>query len=156
MQLDSTAFRSIVGVVPGDRLLAADARTIVQIAELAAGVDLDDDADERILLEAVGQHVCASAGIARDSVPVVSPLPLDHEDRMAWICALATQLTTTGARELAYVIAYLLTASDLELAPVESTFLGELREALSIPEERASELLATVTEIVTPGARDTR
>jgi hypothetical protein len=155
MQIDATAFRSIVSAVPGGSLLAADGRTIVQIAELAAGVDLDDDADERILLDAMSQHVCASAGIARESVPAVSPLPLDDEERIAWVCALATQLTTTGARELAYVVAYLLAASDLELAPVESVFLGELREALSIPEERASDLLGTVTEIVTPGARDT-
>jgi hypothetical protein len=83
---------------------------------------------------------------------VLSPLPIDAEERRAQIASLATQLATTSARELAYLVAYLLIVSDLELAPVETELLEGLQRALWIEGPRASELAAEVSELVTPGA----
>ena len=156
IDLDDRTFRRLTdAVMPGQRLAPSEAITIALIAQLAAGIDLDEDAVERGLLGAVIRHLCAFAGIPRSSVPVLSPLPLpeDAEERRARVTSLASQLVTTGARELALVVAHLLIVGDLELAPVETKLLEELRRALSIDARRARELIADVMESVTPGAR---
>lgn len=156
IELDASTFRRLIdAVMPGERLSPSETRTILLIAQLAAGIDLDEDTDERGLLRAFTRHLCAFAGIPESSVPVLSPLPLpiDVEERCARIAAISTQLPTTRARELAFVVAHLLIVSDLELAPVEAELLDGLRPALSIDARRADELVAEASELVTPGAR---
>jgi len=156
IELDDRTFRRLTdAVMPGERLAPSEAITIALIAQLAAGVDLDDDAAEGGLLGAVTRHLCAFAGIPRSSVPVLSPRPLpeDAEARSAWVNWLAGQLVTTRARELALVVAHLLIVADLELAPVETELHEELQRALLVDKRRARELIAEVTEAVTPGAR---
>lgn len=156
IDLDDKTFRRLTdAVMPGERLARPEAITIALIAQLAAGIDLDDDAAESGLLGAVIRHLCAFAVIPRSSVPVLSPRPLpeDPEARSAWVNWLAGQLVTTRARELALVLAHLLIVSDLELAPVESALLEELQRALRVDADRARELIAEVSESVTPGAR---
>jgi hypothetical protein len=154
IKLDARTFRRLTdAVMPGERLAPREAITVALIAQLAAGVDLDDDAAESGLLDAVIRNLCAFAGIPRSSVPVLSPRPLpkDVEGRSAWVNWLAGQLVTTEARELALVVAHLVIVADLELAPVEMKLGEELRRALSIDVQRARDLIAEVMEAVTPG-----
>ncbi|HWO20391.1 MAG TPA: hypothetical protein VNO30_16595 [Kofleriaceae bacterium] len=131
----------------------SEIRAILQIAQLAAGVDPTDDTDEHRLLGAVTYRLCTLAQIPISSVPVLSPLPIDAEERSALISSLAGRVVTTGGRELAFIVAYLLIVSDLELSPVESELLEGLQRALWIDQDRADELLLEASELVTPGAR---
>ncbi len=153
MEIDADRFHRIIhAVIPETASLSADdATAIVQICDLAASTDLDEDSDERAVFEAFAHEVCDSAGIPRDRVPVMSPLPIDDEERCAWIRRLGGKLTSEGARELAYVAANLLAVSDLEIAPVEQKMLEQLRGELGLGEDRARDLVATASEIVTPG-----
>jgi hypothetical protein len=84
---------------------------------------------------------------------VLSPLPGDAEERNAQIVSLASRLMSPQSRELAFVVAYLLIVSDLELGPLELELLEALRQALCIDGSRATDLLAEASELVTPGAR---
>ena len=97
--------------------------------------------------------MCRVAKIPISTVPVLSPLPDGDEERNAQIASLAGRLGATGARELAFALAYLLIVVDLEMAPVETELLEGLRRAFSIDSRRAAELLAQAAELVTPGAR---
>ncbi len=153
IELDDRTFGRLLDIVmPGRTPAATETSTILQIAQLAAGVDLDEDVDERGLLGTLTRQLCATAGIPLESVRPLSPLPIDAEERTARIASLAAGLATTSARELAYIVAYLLIVSDLELAPVETELLDGLRAALRVEDRRASELAAEVSELVTPGA----
>lgn len=153
MELDAITFRTLAKQLlpPRSTLSADEAAAVVQIAELAVGVDLEEGAEERALLQQIKRHVCAIGGISPDDVPEVSPLPLDDEERRAWCARLARRLASRGARELAYVLAYLCIAGDLELAPVEGSLIEDLQRALDIDNARADELVEAVAELATPG-----
>src|SRR5262245_18765242 len=117
MKIDAERFHRIIhAVVPGTATLSADDAGRPD-QRPRRGVDLDEDNDELALLDALSREICASAGIARDQVPRVSPLPLDDEEHRAWITRLANRLSSQSARELACVAAHLLAVSDLEIAP---------------------------------------
>jgi hypothetical protein len=157
MNIDATTFR-LIGrgllqreVTRTTPLTADEAIAIVQLGYLASGADLEDDSDEVALREQIGRHICALAEIAFESVPSPSPLPIDTEERMAWLAKLGGKLTAPGTRELAYVVVYLLAIGDLELAPVESDLLTDLQRVLAISDERARELVADAAAKVTPG-----
>jgi hypothetical protein len=154
MDLDAVSFRTIAKqLLPARTTLSPDeAIAVVQIAELAAGVDLDEDLEEYTLLQQVKRHVCSIGGISPDDVPEVSPLPMDGEERRAWSIGLATELVNTGARELAYVLAYLVMVGDLALTALESSLMRDLQHALEITNERASLIVQNAAEILTPGA----
>lgn len=152
--LDTTTFGRLLDIAMlGTSPSPAETRAILQIAQLAAGVDLTDDADEHGLLGSLIYRLCTLAEIPISSVPVLSPLPIDAEERNALISSLANRVVTTGGRELAYIMAYLLIVSDLELAPVETELLEGLRRALWIQRDRAAELIAEASTLVTPGVR---
>jgi hypothetical protein len=152
--LDSLTFGRLLDIaMPGTAPSPTEVRAILQLAQLAAGVDLDDDVAERGLLGTLTRHLCAVAGISVSSIPVLSPLPGDAEERNALIRSFANRLDTTRARELAFMVAYLLVVVDLELAPVEIELLEELRRVLWIEPGRAAELLVEASELVTPGTR---
>ena len=152
--LDTLTFGRLLDIAMiGSSPSPTETRAILQIAQLAAGVDLDDDDDEHGLLGALTYRLCTLAEIPLSSVPVLSPLPIDAEERNAVISSLANRVVTTGGRELAFIVAYLLIVSDLELAPVETDLLEGLQRALWIDRDRAAELLAEVSELVTPGVR---
>lgn len=156
MDLDAVTFRTLAKQLlpPRTTLSADEATAVVQIAELAVGVDLEVDVDEHALLQQVKRHVCAIGGISPDDVPEVSPLPLDGEERRAWCERLAGPLVTTGSRELAYVLAYLVVAGDLELAPVEGSLIDDLQHALELSDARADEIVEAAAELATPGAAE--
>lgn len=140
------------GILGQDELTAEEIRTIVRVAYVAAELDFHADVDERETLDALATRLWALARLPGESVAIVSPLPIDDEERFAVIRRLSAQLTSRGARELAYVMAYLLAAADVELAPVEARFLDDLQRALAISDERAADLVATTAEAATPGA----
>lgn len=153
MDIDAVTFRSIVkSLLPRATTLSRDeAEAIVHVAQLAGGVDLDEDPSEVRLQRQLVSHVCTLANVTPDSIAPASPLPIDDEERRAWIVRLAKRLTTSGVAELAYVIAHLITVSDLEIAPVESVFVESLRDGLGIGRERAAELAVTISSMITPG-----
>lgn len=134
---------------------SAEIHTLLQIAYLTAEIDLDTDSDESTLLRSVNGALWKLAGQHAEVVPVVSPLPLpgDSEARVARIRELASTLASTQIRELAYAIGYLFTVADLAMQPVEGAYLEDLARELSIDPQRASELVATVAETVTPAER---
>jgi tellurite resistance protein len=153
--LDDAKFQQILDVSLGDqRLGPAEAQTVLQLARLAAEIDLEDDPDEQALLRSLTVRLCTATGVTLDELPRPFPVPTDDEERAMQVAALVRRLPTTGARDLALTLAYLLIVSDLELAPVEDALLAQLQRALTIPPERASQLIDAVARIVTPGAAD--
>ena len=152
MEIDAATFHAITNrILPATSLSAAETTALVHTAQIAGGVDLDEDASERTMRRQLERYVCTIAGIDPTSVAPASPLPIDDEERVAWAARLASALRSPGVDELAYVIAYLVTVADLQLAPVESTFVEQLREALEIDRARANDLITTVSSMITPG-----
>ena len=131
-------------------LPAEDARAIAAIGFLAAEADLEEPPEEVTLLAVLCIELCSHAGIPLESLPMISPLPTDDEERITAICSIATLLTERTSKELAYVVGYCLVVADLELAPVEATFLEQLQHVLEIPDDRAADLAARAGEMLTP------
>jgi hypothetical protein len=156
IELDDARFRKIIDATLVDRIDASEIRAVITVAQLAASIDLDDDPGEQALLGALTHRLCELGGIDADSIGPLSPVPTDDEERAACLERLAPELASPGARELAYVLAYLMIAVDLELAPIEAVFLDELLRKLHIAPERAGELVEMVSEIVTPPERPAR
>jgi hypothetical protein len=157
MQIDASTYETIVRtIIAAPALSPADAATILQIAQLAVDVDLEEYVEERAALDTLTGYVAASGGIDRDAVSPVSPLPTDDEERAAWLDMLARKLSSTGARELAYALAYVVIVSDVELSPIEIELMDELRTKLAIAVDRAAELVEVVSELVTPGSGELR
>lgn len=132
-------------------LTAEQVVAILRIAYLAADIDLYEDPAERAALDELAAVLWRVAGIPPRPVPPVSPLPIDDEERRARIAELVRDLSTPGARELAYALAYVLAVSDLALDRPEPSFLEALQLALDLDDLRASELAATAAEAITPG-----
>jgi hypothetical protein len=155
MEIDVPAFRRIANAVtPGmPSLGVGEARAIAQLTWLAANADWKVFPEERSMRVELARYVCSLGGISLDDVPPPAPMPPpeDREGRHAWIASICERLATAAARELAYVVTYLLVVGDHELAPVESELVGELQAVLRISDERASDLAAYAVEQVTPG-----
>lgn len=146
--VDQTRLRHICeAVLPERNLDVVEATRILEIAQLAAGVDLDEDPAEQATLQAVAQHVFAIVGMKSEDVRPIPPLP-DEEARSVWLDALAAQLHTRGARELAYALAFLVSVSDLKLTPEETAALEEFQHALGLDYRRATDLVILLSEIV--------
>ena len=153
--IDDEKFQQILAVTVGSQRLGPDAaRTVLQLARLAAEIDLDDDPAEQALLRSLTMQLCTATGVALNDLPHRFPVPTDDEERAAQIATLVQQLPTTGTRDLAFALAYLLIVSDLEFAPIEAALLEQLRCALTIPPGRASLLIEAVARIVTPGSAE--
>lgn len=143
--------RSILG---RDVLSAPQIRSILRTAYLAADIDFDERVEERALLDELASRLWQIAGLRPEPISPVSPLPLDDEERRAHIRVLAAGLTSRGARELAYALAYLLAAADIDLDRAEGRLLDDLQRALAIDDARAADLAAFAAEAVTPGVGD--
>ncbi|MDB4955014.1 MAG: hypothetical protein JWO36_2583 [Myxococcales bacterium] len=159
MQIDTAQLRSVVQLAFGRQppdLSAREAEAIVGIAYLAMEIDFDEDPEELADFEVLKRQVCVLARIDPSDIGPVSPLPIDHEEHAARIRQLASRLSWQPSRELAYVLAYLIIVSDLELDPIESEFLDELQRALDIDDDRASRLAEAAAELVTPPPDDAR
>ena len=151
LELDDAKFAQIATMTVGrTRIDEREARVIIAIAQLAAWIDLDEAPEENRLLDALIRCVCALGRVEPRTIRPLSPVPTDREERAARLARFAEQLVDEGICELAYVVAYLVVTVDLELAPIESKLLDELRSALAIPEARARELVGLVAQLVTP------
>jgi len=151
IEIDDAKFQQILDIAVGNqRIKPEEIRAVVHLAQLAAWIDLEDDPAERALVRALTYRLCTWGDLAMTGIPPLSPVPLDAEERAARIAMLAHQLDTRAARELAFVLAYLVIVVDLELAPVEGDLLEQLQHALAIPPARAGELIDAIAWIVTP------
>ena len=158
MHVHAEAFREIVKATLGapesgfraaGPFGAQDAGAIVGIAQLVAGADEREDADEAMVVDELTAQVTALAGAP---ITVSRVYANDDYERLEKIREIGAQLTTQQSRELAYAIAYAVTISDLELAPAETKFLTDLAGALGIAGGRTAELAAIVAQAVTPPA----
>lgn len=140
-------------ILHGEALTAPQIRAIARLAYLAAEIDLDGNMAEATVLVETVTRLWRHAGLEPEPIEPVSPLPLprDHEDRHARIDELTADLTTRGARELAYAFTYVVVTADLELDRAEARLLDELQRALGIDDARAADLAAITAEAITPG-----
>jgi hypothetical protein len=151
IEIDDARFQQLLDLALVARGLDPhEVRVVVDIAQLAASIDLDDDPEERTLLHTLTRRLCAWGGISPSSIRPLSPVPTDDEERAARIAVLAQQLVTAGARDLAFAVAYLVIVADLELSPGEGSLLDGLEHELELPRARARELAGTAARIVTP------
>ena len=149
--VDQSRLRRVVDAVLPERALdITQATMILQIAQLAAGVDLHEDPAEQATLQAIAQHVFSIVGVRADDVQPIPPVP-DEDARSVWLGAIAAQLESRGARELAYALAFLVSVSDLELTPVETAALEEFQHALGLDHRRATDLIILLSDIVEAG-----
>ncbi|HSK01580.1 MAG TPA: hypothetical protein VK932_10085 [Kofleriaceae bacterium] len=149
--VDQTRLRRIVEALRvGETLDRAGALTILEIAQLAAGVGPEDDPAEHATLQAIAQHVGSLVGTKPGELLAIPQLP-DEDARAGHLALLASQLHTRAARELAYAIAFLVSVADLQLTPAETAALEEFQRALGIDDRRATDLVVLVSEIVAAG-----
>src|SRR4051812_32573174 len=103
IEINDAKFQQILDMTIGDQQLdPREIRAIVQLVQLAASVDLDDDPAERTLVQALTRRLCALGGLDMHRIPPLSPVPTDDEERAAWIAVLTQQLVTSAARDLAF------------------------------------------------------
>ena len=150
IELDDAMFQQLLDATLGRaKPEPREARGVIAIAELAAAVDLDDAPSERAFLGGFERRLSERAGIELATVKPLSVVPLDEEERVNALAQCARPLVARGARELAYGIAYLVIVADLELDPVETRFLEDIRVILDIDPQRAAELAEHAAQIVT-------
>ncbi len=159
MDLDAKTFRSIVNATAGKpaasygdvpaRLTAPEGIALVRLARLAVDADDREDEEEMAFLEKIIAHVCALADI---TAPPEEALPSDEEERTTKLADIAAALVGKPSAALGYAIAYMMTISDLDVAPIEATFVEDAGEALDIDPDHGDELIATVGELLTPEA----
>lgn len=123
----------VIHILPLDR---EDAEAIIELAQLVVDIDGGEGSDEIQLFFAVGKLLFEIAEVTDAPVPTFA----SHEDDEDRLFELATQLKSTEARELAFVVARVLAEADLEIVAAEETFIQRLRSLLSISKERAEEL----------------
>jgi tellurite resistance protein len=157
MEIDQAQFSEILAVVfqaqdaATVHVPAEDVVAIVGIGQLVAGADKRDDADERSALDELTEHLCKLAKITPANIPALaSPLPGDLDERLDRMGKLGEKLTSMQAKELAYAVAYVVSISDLDLAPEEAEMIDDLAVALGISDERSDELAAAAASAVTP------
>lgn len=137
-------------VAPGVSLSRAEAETILQIAQLAAGADNESQPQEHMMLQAIAERVGASGGLELGELHLIPKVP-DEEARAARLQRLAKLLGSKGTRELAYTFAFLVSIADLELVPAETTALEEFQFALGVSHRRAMDLVVMLSEIIEGG-----
>jgi hypothetical protein len=146
--IDQSRLRRIVQtLLPGTSLRRAEASAIMQIAQLCAGLEPNEDPGEHAALQAVAQSLYSLVGLKLGEVLPIPPAP-DRETEAAWLRALGAELQSQGARELAYALAFLVSVADLELTTAESTGLEDLQRALDLDDRRATDLVVFLTETV--------
>lgn len=148
MTLESGQLQSALKSVHPGALSAADAETIVALAQMSVDADGQEDADEIKMFFTIGKAVFHLAGLTDTPTPTFAV----DEDDAERIVSLAGQLSSPAARELAYAVAHLLSVVDVEIAPAEDEFLTNLRAALQLGDDRADELASKLSAAITPDA----
>jgi hypothetical protein len=144
--VDQTRLRRISdGILGSTRLDRTEALAIMELAQLAAGVE-NEDLAEHATLQAVAQHVGSLVGWKPGEL---CPVPRGSAAiGEGWIEALAAQIGTPRARELAYACAFLVSVSNLELTASEHSELERFQRALGLGDRRATDLVIRLTEVV--------
>jgi hypothetical protein len=149
--VDQTRLRRITeNILAGSTLGRTEVVTILEIAQLAAGVEPTDDPTAHATLQAVAQHVGSAGGLKPGELQEIPRMP--DEARGAYLGSLASQLDTRAARELAYAVAFLVSVADLRLTPDEKTALEAFQHALGLDHRRATDLVVLVSETVAAAA----
>lgn len=120
---------------------------VMQFVQVAAGADHELDAEERATVHAIAERVSALTGLEPGSLDEIPDPGSEAMTRHA-LAALAANLESRAARELAYALAFLVSVADLELKPVEKAELDEVQRALGLDDPRAIDLIVTLTKIV--------
>ncbi len=138
-------------LVPGASLAQPEADSLIQLVQLAAGVDHEDDPAEHAIVQAIAQRVRWMSELEPELEPTdilpIPPLP-DSDARAHWLAAIAGALRSPGVRELAYVLAFVVTVADLEMKPAERDAMDEVQRALGLDDRCAMDLIVRVTELV--------
>ena len=129
-------FLDVLRTVHPAKLSAADAETILELAQIVVDIDGDEGTDEIQLYFSIGKVLLELAEAPDASIPTFA----SHEDDEERLFDLATQLKSTEVRELAFAVCRALAEADLEIVAAEETFIQRLRSLLSISKERAEEL----------------
>jgi len=148
MALDAALFGKALRTVHSGTVTEDEAEAIAELAQMSVDADGQEDAEEIRAFFAVGKAVYGFAGLEETPTPTFAAVD-DEADRLA---AIAARLTTTGARELAYGVAHLLSIIDVQIHPEEDAFLTSVRAALQLGDDRADEIAAQLAEAITPPA----
>jgi len=149
--VDQSRLRRIVQtILGGESLDLAQVTTILEIAQLAAGIEAEDNPAEHQTLQAVAEQVGSLIGLEPGELLPIPAIP-DEDARGALLRSLAKQLETRAARELAYTVAFLVSVSDLRLTPAETSELEAFQHALGLDYRRATDLTVFVAEVVNAG-----
>ena len=133
-----TNLRAVFTALQPTPITLEEAEAIVAIAQLVVDIDGREGPDEIAKFFEIGKLLFESAGQPDAEIPTFATDEGD-EERMF---DLASQLKSAATRELAYAVARVLAAVDLDVAPEEETFLERTRGVLSISNARAGELAA--------------
>lgn len=146
--VDQTRLRRIVcELLPRASLGRTEAMSVVQFIQIAAGLEHDDAPVEHAMMQTIAQQIGSLAGLEPGELLPIPSLD-DERTRTHWLAALAAHLTTVGARELTYVLAFIVAVADLELTPTERRALEEFQQALDLDDRRATDLVVFVTDVV--------
>jgi hypothetical protein len=148
MSIDPGRFREAIRTIHAGKLAEADAETIVAIAQMTVDADGREDPDEIQTFFAMGKALYELAGINDTPTPTFAG---DEEDDER-LRGLANKLGTPAAKDLAYAVAFVMSVSDIDLAPEEGALVEKLQAALAIDEDRAGELASTISSAITPPA----
>ncbi len=146
MTVDAALLTKALRTIHPGKLSAADAETVVALAQMSVDSDGQEDADEIKMFFTIGKSVYELAGLTDTPTPTFAV----DEDDDARLASLAKSLASNEARELAYAVSHLLTIVDVQIQPEESDFLEHLAESLGISVERTEELAAQLGEAITP------
>ena len=146
--VDQQRLRRIIEVLlPSRTLDRAEAITMLQFVQLAAGIDDTDDPLEHSIIQSIAQAVCGLAGVRTGDIRAIPPLD-DDLARLSWLARLGRQLPSRAARELTYALVFLTSVADLRLTPAERDALEDFQYALGLDDQRATDLVVFLTEIV--------
>ncbi len=146
--VDQTRLRRIVETILGGKALdRGEVLTVLEIAQLAAGVGPEDDPEEHAALQALAQQISAIAGLRTGELFAI-PQIAEEAPRTEHLRLLAAQLASRAARELAYASAFLVSVADLQLTALEKTALDGFQRALGLDDRRATDLVVFVSEVV--------
>jgi hypothetical protein len=137
-------------IIPqGLALTGAQTHAIIEIAYLAVAADRtihpDEEAALRVFARALGRN---GSDAEIDGLLANGGGGRDREAADARLRVLATGLTTTASRELAYKAAYAMSLADLAAADEEFEFDLELIDALGLTSEAVDELTAEVVAVL--------
>lgn len=150
----------IASVVPaGTRLTPAETDAVIEIAYLAIAADRRLGDDEltafRALTERLKGRPISRADLNRllDDMSEQAESARSYDGKRPYANARLSALAkpmSTGARELAYRVAYAMGLADMAASEEEWELDVELGEALQISDERAEELEAAVMDALNP------